>query len=510
MSSFAARFLRAYVVAACAFLMLPALAAPFGKELANVRNWQSAVHVVFLVTAVWKRRQLAGLWGLAVPSRHKGALLAAGLVSFTACVVMHYRAFLVNGIDFSTFDWMLYNTNHGRFMWSPVCECTHFGVHTNWFFFALLPVHALFSTPLFFVVLHGVILWSAAVPLWRLAARTTRSDVIALLATVAWLTNAWTGTIINHAFHPEALFVPAAFWLLVGWTERKTGIWVLAAAVFLAVREDAGLYLAAFAVGALLFERDRRRPAAALLLAATVLFLVTTKVVQPTILARDGTAAPGYFEFWAKYGATPGAALRGMLAQPVTVLRDLATSGLPEILVAAGLLPLLFPQAMIALAPAALLLGTSANPHMHSYNTYYPAPLLPFLFWGIVQARVPKGVLAGVLFLTMPLVGGDYMKFPLPDAEAEAALQRVVDAGRPAGRVCAQPILIPHLPYGWDVHVFDEACFADPQATSILSTRLSAWPWTDEQIAGFVARAPLDRTSKGGAGLVLVAAKIRN
>jgi len=140
------------------------------------------------------------------------------------------------------------------------------------------------------------------------------------------------------------------------------------------------------------------------------------------------------------------------------------------------------------MAPALLIYGLSNISHMREYATYYSAPLIPFLFFGLVEGgqrilqrniRVAPGfILVGCLLFA--LTGGGYQKFsPI----AFQALRDLSEARnylwtqtRPL--ICAQTLLYPHLPYEWRIQPLSPECMQAPAALTVFlrNSRYDSYP----------------------------------
>jgi hypothetical protein len=499
----------AYITAIAALLVLPALIPTGGalQGLSSVRNWQILATALFagqLIVRRYDPSRAAAVWR--APPWLRPLLYAAGLSSLLACCLLHFQAFRINGIDFSTFDHMLWSTRHGRFMYSPILGGNHFGVHPSWIMLPLVPLQALFETPFLLVAAHALAAWLALFPLERLARRFLRADALVMLTLIAYLTHARTGSIVNHGFHFEVFYLPIGLWMLDAWTARSDRAFVVWLVLFLSVKEDAGLYVAGLGAGAVCFERERRGVGAGLVALGLSAFVGSVALVQP-LFREAGQGTPQYVTFWGKYGATVPAIVTGMLARPHVVLLDVLQSGWIELWGSFLFLPLLGRQGLVACLPVVLLLGTSASPQMHAYNGYYSAALLPFFLLAFFEGaarlgRSPRLVLAALL--VAPLIGGDYMKFPSPRPQYGKALSAAVAEARRVGApVCVQTILFPHLPYDLPAHPFTPECQVARQASALLVPELDAFPYTPAELDAYLAAASHRRDF--GAGLTFVA-----
>jgi hypothetical protein len=291
---------------------------------------------------------------------------------------------------------------------------------------------------------------------------------------------------------------------------------VPAALTFLCIKEDAALYLVGFSVGVLAVERARFRGAALLAALGTAHLLLYVGWLQPTLLAPHGLRQPQYVTFWGQYGATLPEIVRNMATSPLQLGRDFLTSGALPFLGAVLFLPLLSVRALAAMAPGLLLLGSATYGHMHAFRGYYPAPLVPFLLWGALEAwnvlaRWHRGrrwrfAALGAGLVLLPLLGGGYARFRWPEAGREVALARAAERVRELGvPVCAQTVLFPHLPYSLPLEPLFEACAQRQDRVLLVNAGLDGYP----QPAGWVSARIAEATSEGraeafGAGMVLV------
>ena len=499
-----------YIVALLLCLLVPIAIPATGwtQSLASVRNWQILSTLGFAVFMLARKQDFVQAYqNWRMPGWVLPCVYGAGLIAFLSSCWLHFLGFRVNGIDFSTFDLMLWNTRHGRFMYSPMIAGNHFAVHLSWIMLPLVPIHALFESPWFLVSLHALVTWAGLFPLERLARRYLVHDAPVVLLLLAYLTHARVGSLINHGFHFEVFYLPFGLGLIEAWTaknHRALFWWTLA---FATVKEDAGLYLAGLGLGSFCSDSSRRPTSAALMLAGCVLFVMNVGVILP-LFRNPGGGQPQYMSFWGQYGTSVPSILVGMLTQPQKVLSDLISSGWFELCASFLLIPFLSRQGLIACIPAAFILGTSASPQMHAYHGYYTAALLPFFILAFcegsqrLQAR-PGWVFAALL--TAPLLGGDYLRFPMPKPSQSQALKSVLETIKgPEFSVCVQTIFFPHLPYGLKAFPFTPACQVEHQTFALVNPALDTFPLTRAQMHEYLNQRNKDQQVDHGDGLIMV------
>ena len=483
------------------------LAAPLGAlidpRMGNIRNFHillTAITLVFILRRPAVRLRL--------PGRPGPLLLWLGftsLIACIACVLTHYLGLRLNGEDFSIFDWMLYNTNHREFMTTPICNmtrppdvCHHFGVHPSWIMIPLAPLHRLLESPLFLQMIHALAVWSALVPGWLLARRYLEDPLLCLLATAALLLNSFTGSLLNHGFHTEVFYLPLGLWFVHGWLSARPVQWLTAFVLFLLVKEDAAFYTLSFAGGVLLFARERWRSATLILSLSALILWFNLQVAQPWFLSQFEAVRPKYMRFWGHLGESPSAILLTLLHHPLDAAGQILSSGWSWFFGLALFLPLCSRIPLLAMLPTIALFGLSNNPHMRGYATYYPAALLPFFFWGWLEAwrnlqRIPltaRRLLFAASFLCFSLAGGGYQKFPLPRPGTLTDLQQIrQDLAGHNGPLCVQTIFFPHLPYEWQLWPLQPGCMQQEGALGIATgdPTYDPYPWQHTSLQALLA-----------------------
>jgi hypothetical protein len=316
---------------------------------------------------------------------------------------------------------------------------------------------------------------------------------------------------LNGGFRPESAYPLCGLLFAVGWTERRRLPAGLGALGLLCTKEDASIYLGALAIAAFWWEPDRRREALALLLASVFVFLADVLVVQHALLRGSGWTQPGYLVFWGQYGKTIPEILLHMVRHPVQLLTQVATSSWLLMFGPVLLLPLLSPLARAAMLPALFLLGSSSNPNMRLFLSYYPAPLVPFLLWGLFDSygrlsgwRLRDGLFVLVL-LGSPLCIDGYEKFDRPRFDLVDEIERIETALRDKpGPLCVQTVLFPHVRYADAPQPMMRTCEQHPDARMLVDPELDPWPHTREEIAAMAAGGGGARVRKFAGGLAVV------
>jgi uncharacterized membrane protein len=488
------------LISTCLAFLIPTVVVWVEPFATNLKIWLGIAIAISIFVAFRKGSHLPerqSFLSQPVPRRDLTLMLVSGLILYLARGILDFYAFKVSGLDFSVFDQALYNSANGNFMWSAMCDCNHFGIHPTYVLLPFIGAHAVFASPWLLIVLHAVLAWSAIWPLWLLARRYLPNEGLAVLVLIAYLANPWVGSIIGYGFHVEVFYLPAGLWFIWGWINSRPTVWALSALVFLSVKEDAAFYLAGFSIYTLIKEPSRRPAAASLLASCVGTFCLNHFFVQPKF--REPGLLPTYLTFWQPYGNDLGSIVKTMLTEPWRVVSDVLQSKWYIIFGSALFLPLLAPQAMFAMLPAILILGTSSISPMRNYGLYYAAPLLPFFFWGLLcsfellnkkfgsKSAVTVFAIATMIF---PFTRNGSITLSAPRPEIKAELELITQAHRDfTGPVCSQLILVPHLPYHWNVKKLSASCIALPGAAVLGHLDLIPYPFDKESLNGLLSGA---------------------
>lgn len=490
------------------------LAAPFfssaGKAAANVRNWQLLAAAGVLAWAVRdfrkKRADFGQLLDVPVSTTAYTTLAAAGLFAFLACAGLHFAGIKL-WEDFALFDWQLYNSHSGTFMYSPVCECNHLGMHASYILLPLVPLHALFESRWFLTAVHALTAWSAIFPLRGLAEHFRLAPGLQALLLVAFLTSAMTGQVLNTGFHIETFYLPLGLMFLLGWVTRKNALLTWALFGLLMTKEDAPIYVILFTVIAAAMER-RWRLGAAISTACLTTLVINLKFLQPHFREIVPMGNAFYLHFWHEYGRTYGEIALYALTHPLKTMADIIGSNWLKFFAPTLFLPWLsLPCLAIFLFVMALFGTATGNPLMQGWASYYPAPVLPFILLGFLQgylllqkrlgAAWSNAALALALFI-YPLAGGGYMRFPEPLPGVFSDLEEVAGGFVPPGPVCTQNNLLAYVPYEWDARKLTAACMAEPHAVGLSQPDLNPYPLSKDEMIALINGYPERRYLSSG------------
>jgi uncharacterized membrane protein len=356
-------------------------------------------------------------------------------------IISHY-SFYTNAWDLGIYAQALYGTlNYRKPLYYTVEAIGNpsrslFGIHFSPFLFLLLPIYAIYQSPITLLLLRPIAVSLGLIPLHRIL----RENGIANREFLIFFT-------IIYLIYPPMLvpvsnfdilaFLPALFLFALYYLRRKNYvqayIFILLA---LTINEFVSLIVITAAIYVLLLDwrgtledlklkRINRR----IIFSIVLLFTgVLWFLLSSAVITYFNPAALNTKWEWGDLGSSPWEIIFNVLTNPIKVLKASFNDGQRKFLYVAALLgPLAFtsllePAALIMALPwlAASLL--SINPLYYSIETQYPAFVSPFIFLSAIDGikrlmnfNVIKRILimmAVVLFLSVLLIPSSvHLKF---------------------------------------------------------------------------------------------------
>jgi uncharacterized membrane protein len=327
------------------------------------------------------------------------------LIFVTVCTVK-YRCLLYDDIDLALFTQALANLLRGSLA-TPLRGMSWLGDHSSFNLFLLVPLFAVFPSPVTLLVVQSVALALGAWPVYVLARRELENPGAALGFAALYLLYPAVGYLNLLEFHPEALSTPAllaAFAMMRSGRVAATAAW---AALALLGKEDVALVVGAMGLYALGARRlpARFRMAAWLLGLAAASLALSFVVVKP----RFASGAADYGRMYEAWGRTPGEVLGALLRHPFAALRALFfTPGdgrdtlfkqqyWVQMLLPLGFLPLAGPEVLLLALPVVFEHMLSWRTQQHTILYQYTALVIPFFVSAAVigSSRLARRTAAG-------------------------------------------------------------------------------------------------------------------
>ncbi len=434
-------------------------------------------------------------------SGHRAASITAIFAVVAWLALYGWRAVVghlglgTNAYDLSVFDYALWSLVHGGRGAVSFLGHSIFSEHFMPALYALAPVHWLFPTPVLLLLLQVAAAATAGVLFRRVMDRQQGiSPWLSTALMLMFLLSRRTHSAMAGYFYPEVFQAPLTFAVVLLWQARAWAAWPCMIAL-LSTKEDAPLYLAGFALFALVTRQGSRRRAVAACAVSVVWFVLALAVAIPASRRADGLSASNPL-LEGRYGsqqsgstiATVGGHLfSGKTAATITSM--VATTGLLPLVGAAWMTPAL-PGLVANLAAAPDSMQSSLIDH-------YAWPILPWLFLSAaagaswLHRRWPKAATVWVVVVLAATAGDNpaiqrmfERRIPPEAAAVRDQLTRVSGT-----TILAQPNLIPHLPKSASMYAIGSP--VDPPVTPdliLLSTVGNQWPLDADKVAALIEK----------------------
>ncbi len=208
------------------------------------------------------------------------ALLCA--VCSATITVCRYKSYSTSTYDLGIFTQMFHYMKETGL---PLTTCerdglvSHFAVHISPIWYLLLPGYMLFPSPVYLQIMQSLIVVSGVIPLYLLSKQLGHSRNTILCLCLCYC--AFPALIGGQFYdiHENAFLTPLLLWMFWLYEKRKLPLFWIAVIAVLCVKEDAGIYVAAFALY-LLCSKKEYRLGLPLLLVAIVHFFAATALLD--------------------------------------------------------------------------------------------------------------------------------------------------------------------------------------------------------------------------------------
>ena len=164
-------------------LIIPVL---FGGYLPFISDFKVPVFVTVLLSVVYMIKSYD--FDCKSELRVTRIISFCFLTGFIKFLLLDYYSFNVNAADFSFFDHLIPNSINGKFMYTAADESIKMANHPYFIIWLLAPFQILLNSPLVFLIGHGVVLWSAWIPLYLLIKEYNSSAIVRILFLLSFFT----------------------------------------------------------------------------------------------------------------------------------------------------------------------------------------------------------------------------------------------------------------------------------------------------------------------------------
>jgi len=341
--------------------------------------------------------------------------VAAYIILFSFLSIIRYYSFITNAWDLGELSQSMWTTLHGGGIFqNNVVFDSEFHVHFRPILFLLLPIYAIFESPVTLLVLQSILIGLAAVPLYWIAKQELKSKIAIVFPILYLLYPALHG--VNwFDFHPES-FVPLFIFLaFFYYKNNKFSRYFLFVVLALMTKEDVSLVVISLGLYFLILNRKSlfKHPVSkeVLMPLATVcigvIWLAASLRIIQYFLQAGGYGAltsGGYVHTkneYARLGGDGGLlnVIKTIVTNPVLFFQVLFSDyGTKLIYLIALFLPVAFlpllDYSAILFLPSLLEFLLASSPNYYSIYYQYPSLLIPGIFiaaiYGMKRLRCLK------------------------------------------------------------------------------------------------------------------------
>ena len=275
--------------------------------------------------------------------------------------------------DFSMIDEALMPHPGRPLLYSPLLGRSFLSEHFSPILLLLVPLHALVRSPWLLVTLQPVALWASVVTLRPILTRLGVSGAAGNVACLVCFNHPVQIATLLYLFHMECFLPLFVFAMVLAYLRGSIWMYAAAVALTLAVKEDAGLYVAGFGLYAAL--GDRRRALGLLTAAAGIAWTAFAIRVGMPAMGGPEHAYPSLSR-WSAWGRGPASILWGFLSHPGRFARALLGWSYVKFFASLLFTPFLGPACLLLFVVPWIVPATSASVQQAVLGLYYGAPLL--------------------------------------------------------------------------------------------------------------------------------------
>lgn len=297
-----------------------------------------------------------------------------------------YLNFNLARFDIGNMVQAVWSTAHGRPLEMTMAtgeQTSRLAAHVDPILVLLAPLWLVVPSPLVLTAVQIGAVALGALPVFWMARRHLRSELVAALVALTYLAYPWVAWNALDHFHPVTLAIPLflfAVWFL---DDDRLVPFALCAVLVALTGELMGVTIAALGIWYALARRRRAGLLIAALGAGWTLFAVY--VVIPHFNGGPSVYSHGYY---ASIGGSPLGAVRTLFTDPGTILAALATTDDLRYLVEVSLpllgLFVLGPGLALVALPQLLANALSDSSVMTSPGHHYSGATIPFLIVSVV------------------------------------------------------------------------------------------------------------------------------
>ncbi|MFA4853825.1 MAG: DUF2079 domain-containing protein [Candidatus Omnitrophota bacterium] len=323
-------------------------------------------------------------------------LLWASILSYI--LVFGYLCFLKYQ-SFNYTDWDLagdavvfWSSIHGKLLYYSFLEQIIFGAHLYLIIFLILPIYAVFQSPLTLLFLQSIFLGLAAFPLYLLA-RSRLNKTFSLSIAIAYLLYPSIGYMNLFETHFDIYEIFFLFFALYYFEKENFRRFLVFIILTIFCKENASLAVSMLGIYALIRKRSKKWVLIPFL-AGVAWFLLSVKLIIPHF-TKDAQLYQGGFIFSHYYkhlGSNLFEMVKTVILHPVSTAFFAFTprklTYILHLLMPVGFLGLFSPLVLLPAIPVFMQNLLSVAQTHSSIEFQYAALLIPFIFFSVIHSFV--------------------------------------------------------------------------------------------------------------------------
>ena len=314
-------------------------------------------------------------WGLAL-------IIGGFVVYFAYYVILQHAAFETFGYDLANVSQSIWNTLHGR----PMAMTTREGLSSRWgghfepILLLLIPIYAIFPTPVTLTVLQAVIVAIGAFPIFWIAQDLLRSDWAGVVFAGVYLMLPALQAATTFDFHGVTLaatFLAFALWALL---QKRYLAFAMSSLLAMSCKEDMPLLVLMMGLYILLIQRRWKEGSTTIVVSAAWFIIANFVIIPAYSPIQDNIHIVRY----SGLGSNLEEVMLSFFEHPLRVL--IIAFEPPKLLywvrltMPVAFTSLLDPTLLLLSLPSLAINTLSSEPTVYRPDTFhYTAPIVPFI-----------------------------------------------------------------------------------------------------------------------------------
>ena len=427
-------------------------------------------------------------------------LAALFVVAFSWLMFRKHSAFNTRTYDLARFDQAIWNTLHGRLLFSTIGNQSILGNHFSPYLAVLAPLFWIWDDVRVLFVVQTVSVAVAGLFFYRMV--QCRHPSLAPLALLAFYLNPTLHEVTLFEFRRDVPGMPFLAMAFYGLYARKRWLMAVGLGLALLCKEDVGFIVLMVGFYLLVFAHDPKWGIPTMLFGGAWVVVVSLWVIPLFAAAKGGQSVYPQLYYFDYLGSSYDEIAGTLLRQPMVLFQRLFSL---ERLLAVGrvllplgfVLPFLAPEWLLICLPSMAYMLMSNEPTIYRLEEWHPAFVLPVLFaasavgLGRVSQRWAKWLVVGLVVATgmgyllyspAPL-GGRYDPSLYSVTEHHRLAEQVVAAVPADASVAALALYVPHLSHREHIYHYPWIVIGRENTDYLLLDRRSnPYPFTSDDL----------------------------